>query len=186
MATQTTGLAGLADRYAVALYELAEESHAIDAIAADLKTIRAVVAESHDFRRVIDSPVLSRAEQSKGVLAVLAAVGVSDLARRFVGVLAANRRLFVLPRVIARYLERVAQARGEEVARVTTAVPLSAAQSQALADALGRALGPKLTIDLSVDEKLIGGMVVQVRSKLVDSSINTKLRRLSLAMNGAA
>jgi F-type H+-transporting ATPase subunit delta len=184
VATDTTGQSGLAGRYAVALYDLADQSHQLDVVAGDLKTIRGLLDESADLRQMVRSPVLKRAEQSRAILAVLKAAGVSELTLRFVGVTADNRRLAALPAMIDAFLRRLAEKRGEVAAEVTSAKPLNEAQLARVTEQLKRAVGGKVVIDLKVDPGLIGGLVVRVGSKLIDNSLKTKLMRLQLAMKG--
>ena len=182
MATQTTGL--IAERYASALYELADESKALDQVAADLKAIRAMMASSADLMRLIRSPVLGRSEQAKAVSALADKAGFSGLTSRFLGALASNRRLFALASVIDAFLAELARRRGEATADVTSAVALTPAQTQALEEALKSVVGSKVSVDLKVDQSLIGGLVVRVGSRMIDTSLATKLRRLRLAMKG--
>jgi len=182
VATQTTGL--IAERYASALYELADESKALDQVAADLKAIRAMMASSADLMRLIRSPVLGRSEQAKAVSALADKAGFSGLTGRFMGTLASNRRLFALASVIDAFLAELARRRGEATADVTSAVALTPAQTQALEEALKSVVGSKVSVDLKVDQSLIGGLVVRVGSRMIDTSLATKLRRLRLAMKG--
>ena len=182
MATKTTGL--IAERYASALYELADSAKALDQIAADLRSMKVMMAASADLVRLIRSPVLGRADQSRAVTALAEKAGVHDLTRRFLGTVAANRRLFTLSSVIEGFLAELARRRGEATADVTSAVSLTPAQTAALEEALRSAVGSKVTVDLKVDKSLIGGLVVRVGSRMIDTSLATKLRRLRLAMKG--
>ena len=182
MATKTTGL--IAERYASALYELADSAKALDQIAADLRSLKAMMSASADLVRLIRSPVLGRADQSKAVTALAEKAGFHDLTRRFLGTVAANRRLFTLSSVIEGFLAELARRRGEATADVTSAVSLTPAQTAALEEALRSVVGSKLTVDLKVDKSLIGGLVVRVGSRMIDTSLATKLRRLRLAMKG--
>lgn len=182
MATQTTGL--IAERYASALYELADESKALDQVAADLKAIRAMMASSADLMRLIRSPVLGRSEQARAVSALAERAGFNVLTGRFLGTLASNRRLFALSSVIDAFLAELARRRGEATADVTSAIALTPAQTQALEEALKSVVGSKVSVDLKVDKSLIGGLVVRVGSRMIDTSLATKLRRLRLAMKG--
>ena len=184
MAAQHSGTAGLAARYAAALLELADEAKQLDSVAADLKTVRAMIDGSADLRRLLRSPVLSRAEQGKAMAAVLQQAGVGDLLRRFVGLVAENRRLFALPAMIDAYLAELARRRGEVTAEVTAARPLDDRQRQAVAEAVQRAVGGRVSLDVRVDPALIGGLVVKVASRMVDSSLRRKLQRLQLVMKG--
>ncbi len=184
MAAQETGTAGLAARYAAALFDLADEAKQLDSVAADLRAIHALIAESADLRRLVRSPVLTRADQARAMAAVLAKAGTSELVRKFVGLVAENRRLFALDDMIAAFLADLARRRGEVTASVTSAAPLSEAQLAALSEALRKSVGGKVAVETHTDASLIGGLIVKVGSRLVDSSIRSKLQRLTLAMKG--
>jgi len=175
---------GLAARYALALYELADEGKVLDDVAADLSALRQLLNDSPDFARLIRSPVLTRADQSRGILAVADKAGANPLTAKFLGVLAANRRLFAIPRMIEAYLAELARRRGEVAAQVTSAVSLSEEQVTSVTEALRKVVGQKITVDLTVDPSLIGGLIVRVGSRMIDSSLRTKLQRLQLAMKG--
>ena len=186
MSSEQTETSGVAGRYATALFELALDRSAIDAIANDLQQLEAMINESADLRRLIQSPLFSRGQQSDAMAAVLTSAGLSELVRNFVGVVAGNRRLFALEGMIGAYRGIVAQHRGEVTADVTSATPLTEAQRAAVEQALKQAIGSNVAINTDVDPDLIGGMVVRVGSRMVDSSLRTKLQRLQLAMKGAA
>jgi F-type H+-transporting ATPase subunit delta len=184
VAARGTGPGGLASRYAAALFELADEKKQLDQVAADLASLKQAIRESDDLRRLVRTPVFSRAEQGRAMAAILERAGATDLVRRFVGLVAQNRRLFVLPDMIDAFLAQLAQRRGEVTAEVVSARPLSEAQRRAIADALHKSVGGNVAIDARVDPTLIGGLVVKVGSRLIDSSLRTKLNRLQLAMKG--
>jgi len=184
VASSRSGATSIALRYATALFDLADESKALDQVADDLKVVKAAMAESDDLRRMIAAPGLTR-NQQRGVMdAVLEKAGVSDLTRRFVGVVAANRRLFALPKMIETYLEELARRRGEIVADVTTASDLSDSQRDALVDQIKKAVGQSVSVNVTVDKDLLGGMIVQIGSRMIDFSLRTKLSKLQLAMKG--
>jgi F-type H+-transporting ATPase subunit delta len=174
----------VAERYATALYELAHDARQLDEVAADLKQLKALIADSGDLQRLIGSPLIPRAEQAKAMAAIVGKAGVGDLARRFVGMVARNRRLFALPQIIAAFHAMLAERRGETTAEVTSAKPLSAAQVDAIGNALRGTAGRKVQVDVKVDPKLLGGLKVKVGSRLIDASLATKLQRLQLAMKG--
>lgn len=184
MASEATGLGGIAERYATALYELAEADKQLDIVARDLGDIKAMINGSADLRRLIRSPLIDRDKQAEAIAAVLAKSGVSDLTRRFVGVVTANRRLFALPQVIDGFLALLAARRGEVTARVTSANKLEPRHVEALTETLRRVIGGKVTVDLKVDPNILGGLVVRVGSRMFDSSLRTKLQRMQLAMKG--
>jgi F-type H+-transporting ATPase subunit delta len=184
VAAQGTGQDGLAARYAAALFELADSRRELDAVASDLITLRAMLRDSADLQRLTRSPVLTRDAQARAMAALLQAAGSGDLVRRFVGLVAENRRLFALPAMIDAYLAELARRRGEITAEVTAARPLDDRQRQAVAEAVQRAVGGRVSLDVKVDPALIGGLVVKVASRMVDSSLRSKLQRLQLVMKG--
>lgn len=184
MAAQTSEQGGLATRYAAALFDLADSKKALDAVAADLAALQTMIGESDDLRRLMNSPILGRDEQTKAIAAISKAASFNDLTHKFVGLVAQNRRLFTLPAMIRAFLKQLADRRGEITAEVTAARPLTAAQQASVAEAIKRAVGSKVTIDVKVDPSLLGGLVVQVGSRMIDSSIKTKLQKLQLAMKG--
>lgn len=185
MASEGTGVSELATRYSTALFELADESKALDQVASDLTTLKQILAESADLRRLVHSPVISRADQGRAMAAVLERAGVSDLTKRFVGLVAKSRRLFALPGMIEGYLAELARRRGESTAQVTSARPLSDAQVQAVTDVLRKSVGAKVAVNVTVDPTLIGGMIVRFGSRMVDTSVRTKLDKLQLAMKAS-
>ncbi|MGH6983203.1 MAG: F0F1 ATP synthase subunit delta [Stellaceae bacterium] len=184
MASKATGVAGLAERYAVALFELADERKALDAVAADLAGLRRLIDESADLRRMIRSPVLQRDKQARAIGAVAERAGLNPLMRNFLGLLARNRRLFALPEMIAGFLKILAERRGEVTAQVIAAQELSETQRKAVDERLRKAVGRKVAVDFRVDPSLLGGLVIKVGSRMVDASLKSKLARLALAMKG--
>ena len=184
MATDNTGATGLAGRYATALFELAETEDALDEVADGLKSLDRMILESADLTRMIRSPVISRDEQGAAMNALLTAADTGELTRKFAGVLAGNRRLFALPEIIDQYLAILAGRRGEMTAEVTSAAKLSGKQLATLEATLKRSVGGEVSINEKVDSDVLGGLVVKLGSRMVDSSLNTKLQQLRLAMRG--
>lgn len=184
MASETTGLSGVAGRYAAALYELADEGKELDAVAADLTTLKAMIAESEDLRRLVKSPLIARRDQAKVMAALLARAGLGTKVRHFVAVVAQHRRLFLLSAMIDAYLATLAARRGELLAEVRSAAPLEASQVAALKAQLAKAAGKAVNLAFKVDPALLGGLVVKLGSRMVDSSLRSKLQRLELAMKG--
>jgi F-type H+-transporting ATPase subunit delta len=186
LASAHTGLGGIAGRYASALFELADEQRALDSVAADLKSLKAMIADSADLTRMLRSPVIGRDDQLRAIQAIAEQAGFGPITKNFLGVIASNRRLFVLVQVIDAFLGELARRRGEMTADVTAAYPLTAEQVAAVTGALRTKLGAKVSLNVSVDPALIGGLVVKVGSRLIDSSVRTKLNRLENAMKGVA
>ncbi|HEX6958156.1 MAG TPA: F0F1 ATP synthase subunit delta [Ferrovibrio sp.] len=186
MAQETTLVTGIAGRYATALFDLARDAGQLDAVAKDLDTLSAMLAESADLVRLVRSPAFSREEQAKAIAAVAERAGLSDLVRRFLGVAAQNRRLFALGDTIAAFKALLSQHRGEAIAEVISATPLSDAQLQQLKASLAPAAAGNLVIQSKVDPSLIGGLVVKFGSRMIDASIRNKLNNLKTAMKGVA
>lgn len=184
MAKGSSGVSGIADRYAAALFELADERKALDEVANDLKQLRTMLRESPELTRLIKSPLLSRAEQGGAIAAIAERAGLSPLTRNFLGLVAANRRLFAVPNMIDAYLARLAERRGEVTAEVTAAQALTPAQESSLNEQLRKAVGSKVAVDVKIDPGLLGGLVVKVGSRMVDASLRSKLHRLVIAMKG--
>jgi F-type H+-transporting ATPase subunit delta len=189
VAAQTSEQGGLATRYARALFDLADGKHQLDAVAADLAAIAKMTEESADLQILMNSPVISRAAQGKAIAAVLQAAGIGEITRKFVGLVAQNRRLFAVPAMIKAFQKILAKRRGEMTAEVTAARPLSAEQQAAVSEAIRRAAksmgaGSKVSIDVKVDPSLLGGLIVKVGSRMIDSSLKSKLQKLQLAMKG--
>jgi F-type H+-transporting ATPase subunit delta len=184
VARSSSGASGVADRYAAALFDLADERKALDEVAGDLIQLRTMLRESADLMRLVRSPLLSRAEQGKAIAAVADRAGLSQLTRNFLGLVAQNRRLFAVPAMIDGYLAKLAERRGEVTAEVTAAQELTPAQLATLNEQLKKAVGSKVAVDVKVDPSLLGGLVVKVGSRMVDASLRSKLHRLQLAMKG--
>ncbi|MEL7027951.1 MAG: F0F1 ATP synthase subunit delta [Pseudomonadota bacterium] len=181
-ASQTSGVAG---RYATALFELALEGDALSAVEADLRDLRAAIDASPELTRLIRSPLFSREDQSRAMAAILDKAGAHDIVKKFIGVVAANRRLFALPEIIAAVLALAARHRGEVSAEVASASELTSSQIDALKASLKSSLGQDVALETKVDPSLLGGLVVKVGSRMVDSSLRTKLDRLGAAMRQA-
>ncbi len=184
MSSKTTGATGLAGRYATAVFEMAEADGALDRVADDLERLAAMIHASDDLTRLIRSPVISRQDQMRAMAALMENSGMDELSVRFVGVVAQNRRLFVLPDMIAAYRALLAAHRGEASVEVISAKTLTEKQRTAIGGALKKAVGAKVALDVKVDSGLLGGLIVRVGSRMFDSSLNTKLQHLRLAMKG--
>jgi len=174
--------ASLAGRYASALFELASEHAAVTAVETDLETLGEALEASPELKSATTSPQLSRAEQGEAVKAVAGHLGLSELTTKFLGVLAANRRLAGLPEMIAAFKTIAAAQRGEVTASVTSAHPLTDAQLAALKEKLTVREGRTVMLSAKVDPDLLGGLVVTIGSKRIDASIQTRLKSLALSM----
>jgi F-type H+-transporting ATPase subunit delta len=180
-ATLTASVAG---RYANALFELASEAGSLEDVERDVTALQEALGESADLRRLIDSPLYDRDEQSAAMAAVCDAMNLGELLKNLVGVMASKRRLFALADVLRTFRELLAEHRGEITAEVVSARPLSDAQRDALEKAIGRSTGRAVRLEASVDEDLIGGLVVRVGSRMIDTSVRSRLTALENAMKG--
>jgi F-type H+-transporting ATPase subunit delta len=176
--------AGLAGRYAAALFDLAQGSKSLDATAADLAKLTSALGESAEFRALVGSQGISRADAGKAVAALAAAMGLTDLVTRFLGVLAQNGRLSALADVIRHYDLMLSAHKGSTTAQVTAAHKLTATQKKALEAKLKLRTGRQMDVDVTVDPSILGGLVVRIGSEQIDSSIRTRLSRLGQQMKG--
>lgn len=174
--------ASIAMRYASALFDLAKEEKSLAALESDTETLDAALADSPDFGAMIASPVYTRAEQKEAITAIAGKMGLGALVANTLSLMASNRRLFVLPYLVASLKEKIADEKGEMTADVASAMPLSSEQEQTLAETLKSQTGKDVKLNMTVDTALIGGLVVKVGSKMIDSSIRSKLANLQNIM----
>jgi F-type H+-transporting ATPase subunit delta len=186
VAAEDTTVSGMAGRYARALFELALDTKSIDAVKSDLDQFASMIAESDDLRRLVRSPVFGAEEQGKALAAVLAKAEIGGLAGNFLKLIASNRRLFAVGDMIRDFRKLVAKWKGEVTAEVTVAENLSDARLNELKDALKSITGEKsVDLNVKVDPEIIGGLTVKLGSRMVDSSLRTKLNSIKHAMKEA-
>ncbi|HLA21582.1 MAG TPA: F0F1 ATP synthase subunit delta [Pseudolabrys sp.] len=186
MAGKDSIISGMAGRYATALFELALENKAVDKVKNDLEAFDAMVAASSDLNRLVRSPVFGADEQLRALSAILAKAGIKGLAANFLRVIAANRRLFAARDMIRGYRALVARHKGEVSAQITVAEKLTEKNLAALKSALKSVTGGKdIDLDVKIDPTIIGGLVAKVGSRMVDSSLRTKLNAIKFAMKEA-
>ncbi|MCK1362825.1 F0F1 ATP synthase subunit delta [Bradyrhizobium sp. 199] len=185
MAAEDTSVSGVSGRYATALFELARDQKAVDEVKADLAKFEAMLNESADLKRLVRSPVFAADAQSRALSAVLAQAGIAGISANFLKVLTANRRLFAVTDVIRAYRALVARFKGEVTADVTVAETLSDKNLDALKVALKSVTGKDVALNVNVDPSIIGGLVVKLGSRMIDSSLRTKLNSIKHAMKEA-
>jgi F-type H+-transporting ATPase subunit delta len=173
---------GVAGRYATALFEIANEASTLTAVEADLSALEAALAESGELRELISSPIYTREQQAAVMDELSAQMKIGKEVANTVALMASKRRLFVLPELIAAVKALAAEARGEISADVTAAKALTKAQQESLAKALSKSSGKDVTINMSVDKDIIGGLIVKMGSKMIDTSVASKLANLQNAM----
>ena len=177
-------MASMAGRYAVALFELAKEQKQLDQVERDVAAFLAMLEVSADLVRLVRSPVISAQAQARALEAILAKAGISGFTGNFLKLIVRNRRLFAVADMLKAFQSLLARERGEVSADVASAHPLSPEQMQVLSDSLKTSIGKNVQIRTRVDPNLLGGLIVKVGSKMIDSSLRTKLNNLKVAMKG--
>ncbi|MEM8799775.1 MAG: F0F1 ATP synthase subunit delta [Pseudomonadota bacterium] len=175
---------GLAGRYAIAFFDLAKTEKCLDSVEADVAVLGELSANHAEFGKLMTSPMIGRAERIKAVTAIAELQEFQPLTVKFLGALASNGRLYVLPRILKRFRELLARHRGEIAASVVTAHPLDDGQLDLLKSTVKSSIGQDVALDITVDPKLLGGMIVKVGSRQIDGSLKTKLDRLEVVMRG--
>jgi F-type H+-transporting ATPase subunit delta len=173
---------GIAGRYAQALFEIAKEENGLKALEADADALGAALAASPELSDMIASPVVARDDQARAMAAVAAKMGLSVTTANTIALMASKRRLFVLPQLVADLKARIATEKGEVTAEVTSASALSADQAAKLAASLKAKVGKDVKLNTTVDESLIGGLIVKLGSTMIDTSVKAKLAALQNAM----
>ena len=178
---------GLAGRYAGALYALAEDAGKVDAVVADLTGLADILAGKDEMKMLVGSPAISWSDQTAAMTAILEKGGAEALTVKFVGTVASNGRLHALSRIIAAFLAEHARRRGEVSAEIISAIELDDKRRARVEKAVAKLAGSdKLSLSMRVDPALIGGLVVRIGSRMIDTSVRTKLNRLETAMKGIA
>jgi len=180
-----TNLSGVGERYASALFDLAEGEGRIEAVENDLRAFKRMFAESQDLRRLLQNPAFSREDRGKALGAVAERAGFEPLTRKVLGLLAANRRANAAPAMADAYIRMATERRGVVAAEVVTAVPLTDAQAEGVRSALRQSLGKDPEITTRVDPAILGGLRVNVGSRLFDSSLKSRLDQLKFALQRA-
>ncbi len=173
---------GIAARYATAIFELSKESKSLPKLEANLTDLATALTDSADMNELISSPVVSRSEQGAAIAAIGKKMKLEAVLQNGLALMAEKRRLFVLPQLITQLRGMIAEDKGEVTADVTSAQKLTKAQSDKLAKTLKASVGKDVNINVTVDESLIGGLIVKVGSKMIDTSIRSKLASLQNAM----
>jgi F-type H+-transporting ATPase subunit delta len=175
----------MAGRYATALFDLALETNAIDAVASDLNRFDTMVSENADLARLVRSPAFSAEDQARALAALLDKVGIGGLAAKFLKLVAANRRLFAVHDIVRGFKAMVARHKGEVTAHVTVAEKLSDARLNEIKSSLKSVTGKDVQVDVQIDPAIIGGLIVKLGSRMIDSSLRTKLNAIKFAMKEA-
>lgn len=185
VAADDTGVEGVAGRYASALFDLATESGQVAEVETQLTSFQALLDESADLVRLVRSPVIATEDQERAISAILDKSEISGLTANFLKLIAKNRRLFAISDIIKSYRAIAAKARGEVTAEVTSAVALNDDNTASLKETLKAAVGKDVTLVTRIDPSLLGGLIVKVGSRMIDSSLRTKLQNLKVALGGA-
>lgn len=182
MSEPTSISTGIAERYATAIFELAKDDNALSQLEADFDALATAEAESADLHDMITSPIYSREEQAAGITAIADKMGLGPTVKNALALMASKRRLFVLPQVAQQLREMIAEEKGEVTADVVSATALTQEQSDKLVASLSQSVGKTVKLNSTVDETLIGGLVVKVGSTMIDTSVRSKLAALQNTM----
>jgi F-type H+-transporting ATPase subunit delta len=185
LAGEQTIVSGMAGRYAAALFDLAREANTIDAVKGELDRFDALIGESPELGRLVRSPVFSAEVQLRALAAVLERAGIGGLTEKFLKLVTSNRRLFAVRDMIKVFRALVADQKGEATAEVTVAEALKDEHVAALKSALKAVSGKDIDLSIKIDPAIIGGLVVKLGSRMVDSSLRTKLNAIRHAMKEA-
>jgi F-type H+-transporting ATPase subunit delta len=186
VSTDDPMMASMAGRYAAALFDLAKDQRQLETVERDVTSFQRMLGESADLRRLVRSPVISADEQAQAIAVILEKSGITGLTANFFRLIARNRRLFAVADMLKGFRHLLAQHRGEVSADVTSAHPLTEEQRHQLSDTLKASIGKNVQINTRVDPNLLGGLVVKIGSRMIDSSLRTKLGSLKVAMKGIA
>ena len=186
MTDHSSSVSGVAKRYASALFELAQETTSLEAVETDLTAFRDMLKDSADMKRLVASPVFSAEEQENAIGAIADKAEITGLVGNFVRLLARNRRLFVLPGAIAGFMDMLAEQRGEVTAEVVSARALSDEHLAELRKSLKASLGKDPAIEATVDPSILGGLIVKIGSRMIDTSIKTKLNSITTRLKEAS
>lgn len=182
MAQGETIVSGVAGRYAQALFELAQDGKSVDQVGQALKAFDSMIEGSADLQRLVRSPAFTAEEQTKAISALVEKAGLSGVAANFLKLVASQRRLFAVRGMIDAYNKLAEAAKGVVRAEVTVAEKPSDALTAEIKKALSEVAGKDVAIDLKVDPAIIGGLVVKMGSRMVDSSLRSKLNGIKVAM----
>jgi F-type H+-transporting ATPase subunit delta len=184
LSAQNASAAGLAGRYATALFELALERSELDRVEADLRSLEASLEGNSELRRALRSPVVRREEHTQAMMAIADQLGLGEATRNLLGMLAQKRRLAALSEIITVFRSLLASHRGEQTAEVVSAVPLGEEDVGRLKESVARYAGRAVSLTARVDPSLLGGLVIRLGSRMIDASLKTKLQQLELSMRG--
>mgnify|MGYP003957457025 FL=1 len=184
MSAEASVVSGIAGRYATALFELARDNGALDQVASDLSDLGNMIEQSDDLNRLLRSPIIAAEDQAKGIAAVLDKAGAQTMVANFVAVVAKNRRLFALRDMVRAFRSLLSVHRGEVVAEITSAHSLNDEQLAKIKAELTASMKTDVQVETAVDERILGGIVVKVGSRMVDSSLRTKIQNQRFAMRG--
>lgn len=175
----------MAGRYAAALFDLAKDQGQIDQVEKDIEGFQNLLDMSEDLRRMVASPVIPEDEQANAIANLLEKAGISGLTANFFKLVAKNRRLFAVSDMISAFRSIAAADRGEVTAEITTATELSDDQTAALKATLKESVGKDVQLDVSIDPAILGGLIVKIGSRMVDSSLRSKLSQMKVGLKGA-
>ncbi len=185
MASEFSSSNLIADRYASALYDLSSDLNVIDKVLSDLLALNELIQNSKDLKLLIKSPLISSVEKLKILNKLIEKNSSNNLTLNFLKVIEKNKRFINLPLIINKFQKINSEKRGDVIADITSAIELSNEQKNELQTNLQKTLGDKLSLNYIINKKIIGGLIVKVGSKMIDSSLSSKINKIKIAMKGA-
>ena len=185
MASQLISGDLISDRYALALYDLASENNVVDSVLKDLESVQYIINNNKELKLLVKSPLIVSKDKLEILLKIMSRQKLNELSTTFLKVISKNKRFASLSSIISQYININAQKRGDVLADITSADKLSNDQELNIKDQLRTILGDKLSLNFKVDKKIIGGLIVKVGSKMIDTSLANKINKLKISMKGA-
>ena len=185
MASQLASGSLISDRYAAAIYDLAFENQAIDVVLNDLELLKKIIQENKELKLLVKSPLIASNDKLQILLKLTKKQSGSEMTNTFLKVISKNKRFASLTSIISQFININAQKRGDVLADITSADELSDKQKDDIKDHLRTILGNKLSLNFKVDNKIIGGLIIKIGSKMIDTSLANKINKLKIAMKGA-
>ena len=185
MASQLASGDLVSDRYASALYDLAAEKKLVDPVLEDLSNLKNILKDNKELNLVVKSHLITSIDKLNIFESLLKKINANELTSTFLKVIEKNKRFSNLASIITQFMNINSQKRGDVLADITSAGELNDDQKNNITNQLKSILGDKLSLSFDVDKSIMGGLIVKVGSKMIDTSLANKINKLKIAMKGA-
>ena len=182
MSSKSTFSSSTSKSYAVALYELSKENSELNKVEDGVKSLKQLLSESSNFKEMILSPVVAKEDKRNVMFAIADQNNFSEILKKFLGFLATKNRLFFLDKIIESFLNLVSNNKGELKAKIVSSKKLSTGEQKKIQNELSEDFKSQLNINYEYDPDLIAGLIIQIGSVMIDTSIKTKLKKLEKNM----